>query len=116
MRAVAGETLCTVSIATAPRLYSLSTVIKILPMFAGLWMRLVGGRQLHVPAVLPLLLLEESNSLPSKKSGAGRGTATSLLVRAKGHKSSRGTLEQILYFAADFLEEEYKVEPINAYY
>lgn len=75
-----------------------------------------GGRQLHVPAVLPLLLLEESNSLPANKSGAGSGTATSLLVRAKGHKSSSGTLEQILYFAADFLEEEYKVEPINAYY
>lgn len=66
MWAVAGETLCTVSIAIAPLLYSLSTVIKILPMSAGLWVCLVVGDQLHVPAVLPFPFLEESISLPAK--------------------------------------------------
>lgn len=92
MWAVAGETLCTVSIAPAPRLYSLSTVIKILPMSAGLWVCLVGGDQLHLPAVLPLPLLEESISLPGNRVVLEEAQPlTPLLVRARDPKSRSGT-------------------------
>lgn len=61
---MARETLCTVSIAVASRLYSSSVVIKILPMTAGtnqcVWCGGGGNNQLCVPVVLTLLLLCKS--------------------------------------------------------
>lgn len=113
MWAVAGEILCTVSI--APQLYSLSTVIKILPMSAGLWVCLGGGTSFMFQQCCPfhswnnqfLCLLTEwcwkkhNHSLPCLSE----------------QEIPNPAVGAVFCGTDPFLcKEEYKVEPINAYY
>lgn len=79
-----------------------------------------GGDQLYVPAVLPLPLLEESISLPAN--GVVLEEAQPLPCLSEQEITNpgvgpvfRGT-DPFLCILGDFLEEEYKVEGINAYY
>lgn len=118
MWAVAGETVCTVSIATAPLLYSLSTVIKILPMSAGLWVCLVGGTSFVFQLCCPFHSWK-SQFLCLLKEWCWKKHNHSLACQSKRSQIQQWDLcsmAQILPFGTAFLEEEHKVEPIHAYY
>lgn len=112
------EKHCTVSIATAPLLYSLSTVIKILPMSAGLWVCLVGGTSFMFQHCCPFHSWK-SQFLCLLKEWCWKKHNHSLACQSKRSQIQQWDLcamAQILPFGTAFLEEEHKVEQIHAYY
>lgn len=106
---MAGETLCTGSIAIASWLYSLSTVIKILPMFAGI----IGVSGEGQPALSAPLQV----NFVGCWHGSVRSSITTLLSEQeiKNLEVEPVFGHQFLSFATDcnFLEKGYEVEPTN---
>lgn len=102
---MAGESLCTVSIAIASWLYSLRTVIKILPMSGGTLGVSSGGGNFCVCQL---------NLHPT--ASVRRSTTTCLFVRARDYNLRvEPVFRSFPLQLTNFLKEEYKVEPSNAY-